>query len=141
MRELYFVFVALFDYLHSVDFCHTHRWLASGGMDGTMKVWDLGSNLCRHTCVHGGSVIKVLWHPLYPIVYTASTDQMVRLWSGQTGACLLTLGGHEDMILDMSIVFATNDEEEDTIFTCSDDRTARIFSVHPFPLYNATLNG
>ena len=61
------------------------KWVASGGLDKTMKVWDMVSGSCRCVCVHGGSVIALKWHAVLPIVTTASLDRAVRLWDARGG--------------------------------------------------------
>ena len=38
--------------------------LASGSADGTIKIWDVTSQICSHTFTHHtGKVQSVLWHP------------------------------------------------------------------------------
>lgn len=65
-------------------------------MDGTLKIWDLSNYNCRHICPHdGGGVVKLIWHDTAPLVYTACTDGVVRLWDARSGEMLQALTGHE----------------------------------------------
>ena len=64
-------------------------------MDGTLKIWDLGNYNCRHICVHDGGVVKLAWHDTAPLVYTACTDGIIRVWDARSGEMLQALTGHE----------------------------------------------
>jgi angio-associated migratory cell protein len=68
---------------------------SAGGMDGTLKIWDLSNYSCRHVCQHDGGVVKLQWHDTLPLVYTACTDGVVRLWEARSGAVIYSLTGHE----------------------------------------------
>lgn len=70
-------------------------WYLSGGMDGNLKIWDLGNYSCRHICQHDGGIVRLEWHDWLPLVYTACTDGVVRLWDARSGQCLSELSGHQ----------------------------------------------
>lgn len=54
--------------VEAVGFCATHHpWVATGGTDGSLKVWDAVSGTCRHTCVHPAAVTRLEWHPAAPV--------------------------------------------------------------------------
>lgn len=53
--------------VEAVGFCATHAWVATGGTDGRLKVWDSVSGTCRHTCAHPAGVTKLEWHPAAPV--------------------------------------------------------------------------
>ncbi|CAM9974857.1 unnamed protein product, partial [Ectocarpus sp. 4 AP-2014] len=53
--------------VEAVGFCATHPWVATGGTDGGMKVWDTVSGTCRHTCSHPAAVTRLEWHPAAPV--------------------------------------------------------------------------
>eukprot|EP00597_Dinobryon_sp_UTEXLB2267_P002197 CAMPEP_0170066156 /NCGR_PEP_ID=MMETSP0019_2-20121128/5955_1 /TAXON_ID=98059 /ORGANISM="Dinobryon sp., Strain UTEXLB2267" /LENGTH=473 /DNA_ID=CAMNT_0010273167 /DNA_START=1222 /DNA_END=2640 /DNA_ORIENTATION=+ len=80
------------------------KWAASGGMDKTMKIWDLTSGTCRCVCTHDGSVVALRWHTSLPIVCTTALDNVVRVWDARSGSLLLRLSGHVDLVT--NIVFA-----------------------------------
>jgi WD40 repeat protein len=42
-----------------------------------------------------GGVSKLAWHDSAPLVYTASTDGVIRLWDARSGELLYSLTGHE----------------------------------------------
>lgn len=117
-----------------------YNWCATGGVDGFLKIWDLGNNgQCRRVCAHhdvtGDAVVdapgitRLIWHPTLPLVFTASTDGIVRLWDARTGNCIQTLtGGHVDIINDMDVSYAANGNA--TVLTGSDDGIVRMFQVN-----------
>ena len=84
--------------------CAELKWAASGGLDKTLKVWDLVTGTCRSVCAHGGSVVALQWHSALPIVTTASLDRAVRLWDARNGALLLRLIGHTDILTNLDAI-------------------------------------
>jgi len=113
--------------VETVGFSGRMNWCATGGMDGTLKIWDLGNFSCRHVCVHEGmpGVVKLKWHATLPLIYTAATDGVVRVWDARSGGLMLALTGHEDMILDFAL--HCGDDGMDVILTGSDDGKAKVF--------------
>ncbi len=104
-----------------------------GGMDGTLKIWDLGTFNCRHVCPHegGAGVTKLRWHTRLPLVYTAATDGAIRLWDARSGALLQTLTGHDDMVVDFALACGEGPGGKgDVLLTGSDDGTAKVWYVN-----------
>lgn len=113
------------------------KFVASGGMDKTLKVWDTMTGTVRCSCMHGGSVVALVWHSSLPLVATAALDNVVRIWDARNGALLQELTGHNDLVtsIDMVPITAENRIEgtgdaTDMIISVSDDRTARVFLVN-----------
>ncbi|KNC78732.1 hypothetical protein SARC_08844 [Sphaeroforma arctica JP610] len=107
-----------------VRFSRTHPFMASGGLDGNLLIWDTTPFKLRHTCAHGEGVVKIQWHPSEPIVYTASLDHTVRAWDARTGECTKTWTGHNDGILCIAL-----SKDGRHIITGADDTTARVFDT------------
>lgn len=95
--------------------------LISGSGDNTVKVWSLNTYACLLTFEgHQNSVLKVLWlpppskeaandsrpvqsnHQNKPMIASASSDTLIKLWSPYTSAdgdhLLTTLDGHTDRV-------------------------------------------
>ena len=115
------------------------KWVASGGMDKTLKVWDTMTGTLRCSCPHGGSVVALVWHSSLPLVATAALDNVVRIWDARNGALLKELTGHHDLVtsIDMVPITAANRVDDssvgdatDAIVSVSDDKTARVFLVN-----------
>eukprot|EP00615_Pteridomonas_danica_P002264 CAMPEP_0114360372 /NCGR_PEP_ID=MMETSP0101-20121206/23813_1 /TAXON_ID=38822 ORGANISM="Pteridomonas danica, Strain PT" /NCGR_SAMPLE_ID=MMETSP0101 /ASSEMBLY_ACC=CAM_ASM_000211 /LENGTH=511 /DNA_ID=CAMNT_0001504573 /DNA_START=1 /DNA_END=1536 /DNA_ORIENTATION=- len=131
-------------------------WLATAGIDGTCKIWDMATSRQRH-CLQNprsGAVTKLQWHPQAASVLTSSGDGNLRLWDTRQARLVHTWSGHADMIVDFSTVYfedrmATQQRDnfftegsqaaegagssqtgEDLIISASDDRTAKIYSFN-----------
>eukprot|EP01033_Poteriospumella_lacustris_P007561 gene7561-5438_t len=111
------------------------RWMATGGMNQEMKVWEQ-TGVCRCVCPHEGGVVALEWHPTLPYIITASLDRFVRVWDGRNGALLLKLSGHQESVTNLTLAhlsFGDSIGEESTapnaIVTVSDDNTSKVFRV------------
>ncbi len=78
-----------------MHFARTHDWLASGGLDGKIDVWDVGSGVCRCRFDNQNhNVVKLRWHDTSPLLFSASAGMfgcfggrwVVRGWSW-VGGC------------------------------------------------------
>lgn len=115
------------------------HWVASGGLDNTMKVWDMNTGACRCTCSHGESVVSLKWHSTAPLVITAALDTLIRIWDSRTGSLVLQLTGHRDLVTCIEMtpfqqsVFVGSDgriNPTDLIISMSDDKSAKIFHIN-----------
>jgi WD40 repeat protein len=98
---------------------------ASGDMSGAIYIWDLDRLTHRVTCYgHEDAVVKIIWHPHQPLLYSASIDRTVRLWDGRSARCERIFRGHSDAILDFAI-----SSDGQMIVTGSDDTTALVFRL------------
>jgi WD40 repeat protein len=120
------------------------KWVASGGMDKTLKVWDTQSGVVRCVCQHGGSVVSLAWHATLPLIATAALDNVVRIWDARNGALLQELTGHNDLVTSIEMVPITAEnrvegsgDATDMIISVSDDKTARVFMLNVHALVAA----
>ncbi|KAG5183771.1 WD40-repeat-containing domain protein [Tribonema minus] len=131
--------------VEAVGFCAVRPWCATGGADGNLKIWDLQSGLCRHTCRHPAGiwdlqsglcrhtcrhpagVTRLRWHPRLPTLYTACADGALRAWDALSGACARTYTGHRDMALDLDLY--VSEGSTGWIAAASDDGTAKVFNI------------
>ncbi|MCU7723815.1 NB-ARC domain-containing protein [Actinoplanes sp. KI2] len=70
-------------------------WVATGGGDHTVRVWDPATGACRHTLSGHHSEVTSLAVPAHGgWLATGSADHDVSVWDPATGARLATLTGH-----------------------------------------------
>ncbi|KAF5639275.1 vegetatible incompatibility het-e-1 [Fusarium sp. NRRL 52700] len=69
--------------------------IASGGVDETVKTWDIATGECRYTLEgHGDTINSITFLPDGQTLASASKD--IKIWDTRTGVCLQTLEGHND---------------------------------------------
>jgi WD40 repeat protein len=106
------------------------RWVASGGLDSTLKVWDLDNGSLRCTCVHSSVVTQLQWHSVHPIVFTSTVGGSVCVWDARAGLQLSEYTGHRAQITHFSIRPVTTERGPmEAVVTASDDHTSRVFLV------------
>jgi ribosome assembly protein SQT1 len=117
---------------------NTWKYVASGGMDKTMKIWDITSGTCRCVCQHEDSVVALKWHATLPVVVTACLDRIIRIWDARSGACVQEFTGHRDIVTNLDfrqqpVVTDSNGVKStatgDVVVSVSDDGTAKVFVV------------
>ena len=121
-----------------IGFCHTDMpWVASGGMDQHLKIWNLDNGQLRLACAHGAAVVSLVWQRTLPLVTTASLDHIVRVWDARNGNQVISLTGHSQPITNvtsLSFIHGTDATQEissskevEAIVSVADDQTARLF--------------
>jgi len=99
--------------------------LASGSVDGFVKIWDLNKNCQqRHQLLHPNAVTKVAWHPSKLILYTTCSDSVVRTWDALSGRLLGVRNGHKDGILALKVA-----SHGTKLLTGSEDHNVLLFDV------------
>ena len=90
----------------------------TGSGDKTVKIWSLSDYSCIRTLEgHTNTVLKVLWLPdiksdsnesttrtqTSPLVASAASDGLVRVWDTREGECACTLDNHTDRVWALAI--------------------------------------
>jgi len=89
--------------VRDITFSPEGNLIATGGFDGTAKVWDMETgNLIREISSHKGIVLGVAFSPNGAHLATASTDATVKIWNARTWELLFTLAGHDGGIRDIA---------------------------------------
>jgi WD40 repeat protein len=79
----------------AVAFSADGKWLATGGMDNAVKVWDVYSRLVRQTLAgHTGRINAVAFSADGKRLASASKDRTVKLWDFAAGTEERTLPSH-----------------------------------------------
>lgn len=110
--------------VYTVGYSSDGRWLASGSLDGTVRVWDAKTLELAAVLSHGGNVYKVAFSPDQRRLATACADNTVRLWDMATFQEVAELHGHETYV--HSLVWSPDGTR---LVSGSGDKTVRIWDT------------
>jgi WD40 repeat protein len=66
----------------SVDTSPNGKWIASGSLDNTLRIWDISSGALLKTCnVHNNTISSLDWSPDGNRIVTGSWDKTIRIWA------------------------------------------------------------
>ncbi|KAK3824930.1 MAG: coatomer WD associated region-domain-containing protein [Benniella sp.] len=110
---------------------------ASACVDGSVKVWSLGSSVANFTL--SGHEKGVNWVDYYygaekPYLITGGDDSLVKVWDYQNKTCVQTLDGHTQ-----NVTFAIFHPDLPIIISGSEDGSVKIWHANTYRLEN-TLN-
>lgn len=133
------------DPIYSVKFSGDGQLIASGGTDRSLTLWDL-NNLdgdYYHEQLHRSAITSLAWSNVSDGIYTASADTRACLFDLEKAQKVKTFAKHTDCINELAL------SKRDTLVTCSDDGTARIWDVRsgqsdiiqtPYPLLTCCID-
>ncbi|KAI0121437.1 WD40 repeat-like protein [Hypoxylon sp. NC0597] len=117
------------DYVKCVATPNNADWVASGGLDRKIYLWDLnGKGKSLEIDVRGedvsekASVYAMSANPT--ILASGGPESIVRLWDPKSGKRITKLVGHTDNIRAILM-----NEAGDTVMTASSDQTVKVWSV------------
>jgi WD40 repeat protein/transcriptional regulator with XRE-family HTH domain len=112
------------------------RLLASGGADGTLRVWEVSTRrLLADLEGHTSAVWGVALDPGSRMLASGSEDGAIRLWDLTTSQCLATLQGHTNAVYGVAL-----SEGGELLATCGADGTVRLWDTGTARL-RVTLRG
>eukprot|EP00055_Hartaetosiga_balthica_P015657 m.94000 g.94000 ORF g.94000 m.94000 type:complete len:627 (+) comp8921_c4_seq1:68-1948(+) len=113
------------DNVETIAFSNTTpTLLASGSLDGKIHVYNATTRHLQSTLTHDAGVVKIMFHPTKPILYSCSLDSTVRVWDARSGECLHVCTGHVSHVLDLALVDGGN-----KILTAGEDSDVMLFKV------------
>ena len=104
-------------------------WVASGGLDHTIRIWDLncGGEKLQVKVGEEENAAKGSVYALSvqgALLASGGPENTIKLWDSRTGARITKLVGHTDNIRDILI-----NQNGDTVLTASSDQTIKVWSV------------
>ena len=104
-------------------------WVASGGLDHKIKLWDLngGGEMLNIGVGEGENVAKGSVYALSvrgSVMASGGPESIVRLWDPKSGKRITNFVGHTDNIRDILV-----NEDGDTVMTASSDQTVKVWSI------------
>jgi len=113
------------DGIISAVFAPNCKFVATGSLDGTAKVWGVDDGKSWATMKgHTGPIRSVAFSPDGNLLVTSSEDVTAKVWNAVTGACKLTLEGHKG-----SVTAASFSPDGTTIITASRDKQAKVWDA------------
>jgi WD repeat-containing protein 48 len=104
-------------------------WVASGGLDHRICLWDLNGagqklqiDVGKSEGVSKGSVYAL--RAKGAIIASGGPESVVRMWDIRTGRSITKLVGHTDNVRDILL-----SEDGDTVMSASSDQTVKVWSL------------
>uniref|UniRef100_W5L1T5 Angio-associated migratory cell protein n=1 Tax=Astyanax mexicanus TaxID=7994 RepID=W5L1T5_ASTMX len=110
--------------VESVGFCNVLPLVAVAYLDGTLAVYDLGTQSLRHRCKHEVGIVHLQWEEESAVVATCNLGGAVTLWDARSGNMVSEYRGHSAEILD----FVLNREGSIAV-TAGGDHKAKVFCL------------
>ncbi len=114
--------------IFSVTFSPDHQLLATGGMDGQIRLWRVsdGQQIAAWQA-HGDWIRNVTFSPDGKMLASSSNDTTIKIWDWERVTCLHILRGHTDWVWSSRFIVWNA-----LIFlvSVSSDRTGKIWNVN-----------
>lgn len=120
----------------SLDFSPNGNYLAAGGWENNIEIWDLAwDNVRKIGYGHSASVRSVKYSPNGLLLVSASEDNTIRLWNPLSAECKEVIPAHDSFIT--SIDFSPDGK---LLLTASFDKTIKIWDTYSWQLIR-TITG
>jgi len=120
--------------------------VATGGMDGLVKVWEAGSGRLVQT-LEGpeGAIEWVRWHPKGNVLLAGSDDMTMWMWLALTGAYMQMFAGHSGPVTDGrfsadgKIIVSVGGDEDCSLRVWNPKTGECITTIAGFPFHEAPI--
>jgi len=122
--------------VYSLAFSPDGRWLASGSLEETVRIWDAQTLEFVSVLRHGGAVYDVSFSPVSARLATGCAHNTIRLWDLSTFRQVTELRGHETYVHSLSW-----SPDGTQLVSGSGDFTVRIWDSLSVQVRSAENNG
>ncbi|KAF9909186.1 hypothetical protein EC991_008946 [Linnemannia zychae] len=120
------------DYVKTLAYAPGPGWVASGGLDKIVRLWDIkegrsgqfGSLGSIPETSSKASIYALACNPAGTVLATGSPEKIIRVWDPRSGQRITKFAGHTDNIRALLI-----SESGDTILSASSDTTIKLWSL------------
>ncbi|KAG0055558.1 hypothetical protein BGZ83_008169 [Gryganskiella cystojenkinii] len=120
------------DYVKTLAYASGAGWVASGGLDKTVHLWDIKEGRTGQFGALGSipetsskaSVYALACNPAGTVLATGSPEKIIRVWDPRSGQRITKFAGHTDNIRALLV-----SESGDTILSASSDTTVKLWSL------------
>ncbi|XP_053194278.1 transducin beta-like protein 3 [Scomber japonicus] len=125
----------------SMTFDSTSTLLATGGCDGTIKLWDVVKQYCTHNLKGSSGVVHLVeFHPDISRLqlFSSSLDCGIRLWDLRSSQCVCVLQSHYSAVTSLSF-----SSDGDTMISSGRDKICTVWDLktqkakRTVPIYEA----
>ncbi|XP_066497692.1 transducin beta-like protein 3 [Hoplias malabaricus] len=123
----------------SMTFDCTSTLLATGGCDGTIKLWDVLKQYCTHNLRGSSGVVHLVqFHPDINLLqlFSSSADCGIRIWDLRTSKCICVLESHYSAVtslafsLDGHTLISSGRDNICTVWDLKEKKTKRTVPVY-----------
>ncbi|XP_068208590.1 angio-associated migratory cell protein [Palaemon carinicauda] len=93
-------------------------------LSGLLIIWDISTQVIRHTIAQESGTSMLIWHPSEPLVFSGGLDGVARLFDARSGDLLKRYTGHQKSIFYMDV-----SKNGTALVTASDDGSSKVFKL------------
>lgn len=89
--------------IEDVDFSTDFKWAVTSSLDGTIKIWDIGTKQCRQTIVNGDNIGITKIKCTKNLIIASDLDGYLKFFDIKNGKLLRSIKAHKYPILDFAV--------------------------------------